>query len=64
MLYGKRWHRASDCFRNEQGNTLITIKNHKGFAQFTLNLTVLSQLKQELDSGFVENHLLTASTDG
>lgn len=60
-LYGKRWHHLRECFRNVKGDTLLAIKNREGLSQFTLNLTVLSQIKQQLDTGFVQTHLLQHS---
>jgi hypothetical protein len=57
-LYGRQWHKRRDCYKTEGGSICIFIKDKGGAAQFSVDLTLLGQLRQVLDSGFKETHLM------
>ena len=60
-LYGRRWHKKNDLYKNEANDLCIFIKNKGGDAQFSLNLTLLARLKDVLDSDFKEKHFIMKS---
>ncbi len=57
-LYGRRMHRPRDCYVTEDGEICIFIKDKKGDSVFSANLTVLSRIRQAIDSEFKEQHFI------
>lgn len=56
--YGKRHHRPRECFMNDEGEKLIAIKNHDGVAQFSLNLTLLGNMRSIFMARLTEKYLV------
>lgn len=57
-LYGHRWHGVRDCYVDSDGQHNLFIKNKSGEAQFSVNLTLLAQIKSVMETSFVQKHLI------
>lgn len=57
-LYGKKHHHYRECFENKKKENLIFIKNRKGEAQFTVNLSLLAKIQNIFSVQLKEKHLM------